>query len=249
MSIKRVLTRAFSPLKTLWHTTGSCYDPVCQRPVREFRPHGKPARPNARCPLCGSLERHRLAWLVMQRHTPVFGTAPRSLLHFAPEPTISAALRKLPGLNYLSVDLAPGRAMQQADITALHFESNRFDLIYCSHVLEHIPDDRQAMRELFRVLAPGGMAIIQVPERGEHTFEDAGITTPDERERAFGQWDHVRWYGADITDRLSSVGFSVERIDGMTLVAENEHDRLGLTADQHSTHVYLCRKPETPAHA
>jgi len=179
----------------------------------------------------------------MERHTPVFGKSHRSLLHFAPEPTISAALKRLKGLNYLSVDLAPGRAMEQADITGLHFKSNRFDLIYCSHVLEHIPDDLKAMRELHRVLAPGGMAIVQVPERGEHTYEDPSITAPAERERAFGQWDHVRWYGADIAERLASVGFSVERVDGMDLVAPEDRDRLGLTADQHSTHVYLCRKP------
>jgi len=242
MNFKRMLTKVLTPVKALWHFSGAYYDPVCQNRVREFRSHGRAARANARCPLCGSLERHRQVWLVMKAHTSVFDTRPTRLLHFAPEPAVSKALRNLKGVNYLSVDLAPDRAMEQADITQLQFNADHFDLIYCSHVLEHVPDDRQAMRELFRVLAPGGIAIVQVPEKGATTYEDPNIDTPEGRADAFGQWDHVRWYGSDIAGRLSAAGFSVERVDSMELVAKQEHERLGLIADQYSTHVYLCRK-------
>ena len=99
------------------------------------------------------------------------------------------------------------------DITHLKYPDNYFDFILCSHVLEHIPNDIDAMKELYRVLKPNdGFGILQVPIEldREITYEDHTITSPIEREKAFGQFDHVRIYGKDYIQRLKSVGFEVE---------------------------------------
>ena len=134
------------------------------------------------------------------------------MLHVAPEPALAPKFRAIPGLDYLSGDLDPAAAMVQMDITDIRYPDNSFDVIYCSHVLEHVPDDRRAMRELARVLKPGGWAVLAVPLR-EHalaTFEDPTITDPKNRDRFFGQSDHVRWYSAsDFQRRLEESGFSV----------------------------------------
>jgi len=100
------------------------------------------------------------------------------------------------------------------DITKIQYPDNSFDAILCHHVLEHIPDYRKALEELFRVLKPGGWAIIQVPiepDRKE-TYQDESVTSPSERERLFGQADHVRKYGRDFILRLHHAGFPVQII-------------------------------------
>jgi SAM-dependent methyltransferase len=98
----------------------------------------------------------------------------------------------------------------QEDITRMTFANSSFDFIYCSNVLEHVLDDRSAMSELFRVLAPGGRLVIQVPIRGDTTYENPAIVSPAERAAHFGQADHVRFYGRDIRVRLEDAGFYVE---------------------------------------
>lgn len=195
--------------------------PVCEGRFRGFLPyHG---RPGVLCPRCRSLERHRVLWLYLQRETSLL-TEPLRTLHIAPEPGIQARLRALPELNYVSADLDPrSPAMVEADITALPWPADSFDFVLCNHVLEHVPDDRAAMREIVRVLAPAGEAILQHPisESRERTFEDPCVVTPRERQQAFGQRDHVRIYGHDFFDRLRDSGLKVTVIDYMaTLDAE-----------------------------
>jgi len=125
------------------------------------------------------------------------------------------------------------------DITNIQFPDGSFDVIYCSHVLEHIPDDSRAMRELSRVLNPDGWAILQVPIHGDKTHEGLSIVDPAERERLFGQPDHVRSYGLDFRDRLVSAGFSVT-VDGFVRsFDESDILRLGLMRNES---VYFCRK-------
>lgn len=177
-------------------------------------PHGVVPRADARCPYCGALERHRLMRLYLEQCTPLARSEPLSLLHFAPEPGLFRWFRTLPALHYVSVDLDSFRAMVHADICALPFPADRFDAILCSHVLEHIPDDRRALAELYRVLRPGGWAILQVPMQAGRaaTLEDPSVVTPADRERLFGQRDHVRLYGADYFDRVRAAGFDV-RLD------------------------------------
>jgi predicted SAM-dependent methyltransferase len=170
-------------------------------------------RPHAQCPNCGSIDRERLVHLYLKHKTNIFASSsePIKLLHMAPEAKLEQELRKYAHIDYLSADLYMARAMVKMDITAMTWADNSFDVIICNHVLEHIPDDRLAMSELYRVLKPKGWAILQVPISYAiaSTYEDTQITTPESREQAFGQSDHVRIYGHDYSDRLASVGFQV----------------------------------------
>jgi len=179
--------------------------PLCGWTGRRFltQPNPRQPRRDAVCPQCGSTERQRLARLLVDIGHPDY------TLHVAPD-GVAGWLRSA-SVDYLSVDLyAP--AMRKADVTDLPFEDQTFDLIWCSHVLEHVEQDRQAMRELHRVLKPGGLAIVQVPIWREATFEDPTITTPEERSAVFYQSDHVRLYGLDIVQRLQQAGFAVSTL-------------------------------------
>ncbi len=185
--------------------------PCCGGRYRRFVPYGvRPRRPHAQCPGCGAVERHRLLWLYLRERTDLL-EKPRRLLHVAPERIFEERLRTLPELRYLSADLASPRAMLRADVQRLPFADGAFDALLCHHVLEHVKDDRAAMRELRRVVRPGGWAILQSPIRSrlEATLEDPSVTDPGERERLFGQRDHVRQYGRDYADRLRAAGFEV----------------------------------------
>ena len=129
-------------------------------------------------------------------------------------------------LNYTTADLYAPKVDVKADILDLPFEDNTFDLIFCNHVLEHIEDDAKAMSELYRVMKPGGMGIFQIPQEieREKTFEDFSITSPEERAKHFGQYDHVRVYGRDYFDRLRKAGFTVKEIDYSSQLSEKEID-------------------------
>jgi SAM-dependent methyltransferase len=189
------------------------YCPLCEATARRFRPFGGGTirRANARCPHCGSLERHRLIWLYLRNETDLLtGPEPKRMLHVAPEPALRRRLIGEPLIDYLSADLDPGLADVQMDITAIEFPAESFDVIYCSHVFEHVPDDARAMRELCRVLRPTGWAILQVPILLERTDEDLSLTDPEERLRRFAQRDHVRAYGPDYAERLRAAGFEVQ---------------------------------------
>jgi SAM-dependent methyltransferase len=196
----------------------------------------KPA-PTSICPRCRSSERHRLAKVVLE---PVIGPTTDRIIHFAPERPVEKWLRAI-GKEYVSADLHSSRAMHQADLTHLPYEDGSFSLVWCSHVLEHIEADHLAMGEIYRVLSPGGAAVIMVPVYGDRTYEDASITTPEERLIHFKQRDHVRLYGRDIVDRLSGTGFQVE-IHTVAQVRQSLVEEMRL--DYPSTReVYWCLKP------
>ena len=186
--------------------------PVCGTVADAFLPGGRPdrPRPDCRCPGCGSLERHRAFWLFYRERTGLFADALR-MLHVAPEPCLAKRFRRLPNITYLSADLNPAKAMIALDLTQSTLPDNGFDVIHASHVLEHISDDVAAMRELHRMLSPGGLALLAVPVWGDTTQEDPAITDPAERARRYGQADHVRMYGRDgiLQQRLRTAGFSV----------------------------------------
>jgi SAM-dependent methyltransferase len=197
---------------------------------------------NARCPRCGSLERHRLIWKYFASRTDLLDGGAKRVLHVAPEPQLGSLLQRLPGVDYLSIDLAEGAAMARMDVTDLALVDDSFDVIICSHVLEHVPDDRRAMRELFRVLRPGGWAILQVPIVGDRTYEDWSVTMPEDRERVFGQRDHVRIYGRDYVNRLVETGFDVCE-DSLPEQGDPRAARYyGLCPDEP---IHFCRKGET----
>jgi SAM-dependent methyltransferase len=192
-------------LRTLIRNRGVAgVDPICG--ARHWRfADGARARPEALCPTCGSAERHRALWLFLARRG---GCAGRRVLHVAPEQGIERRLRAAAS-DYVSTDLEPGLADVEADLTALPFADDSFDVAIVSHVLEHVPDDGKALTELRRVLAGGGLLVMQHPidRERERTFEDWSVTGPDERERVFFQRDHVRIYGRDFVERVRAVGF------------------------------------------
>lgn len=209
------LSYAVRPLLALLLRGRRYTDPIDGKTFRSFLPYGyEKTRENVLSPSTLSLERHRLLWLYLKRETDFF-TRPAQLLHFAPEQAFYKRFRKLRNLQYTTTDLNSPLADVKADICDLPFEDNQFDVILCNHVLEHIPDHLKALSELLRVMKPGGWGIFQVPQdlNRDATFEDPGITDPEERRRLFGQYDHVRVYGKDYFDILKSAGFEVEAVD------------------------------------
>ncbi|MEM8762494.1 MAG: methyltransferase domain-containing protein [Bacteroidota bacterium] len=203
------------PLIALFLKGKAFTDPIDGKRFRKFLPYGyESPRENVLSPSTLSLERHRLLWLFLQNKTNFF-TAPLKLLHFAPEQAFYKRFRKQANLDYVTTDLNSPLADVKADICKLPFENDAFDVILCNHVLEHIPDDTQAMKELHRVLRPGGWGVFQIPQdvTREQTFEDNSITDKRERAKIFGQYDHVRIYGLDYFDKLRSIGFIVESVD------------------------------------
>ncbi|XRG98466.1 methyltransferase domain-containing protein [Salinimicrobium sp. TIG7-5_MAKvit] len=209
------LSYAVKPLFVLSLRGNKYTDPIDGRSFSKFLPYGYgQQRENVLSPSTLSLERHRLLWLYLKDHTTFF-TAPHKVLHFAPEQAFYKRFRKLNNLHYTTTDLNSPLADVKADICDLPFEDNSFDFILCNHVLEHIPDDTKAMQEIYRILSPGGTAILQIPQdlNREKTFEDDSITDPAERAKIFGQYDHVRVYGRDYFDKLREVGFRVEEVN------------------------------------
>ena len=214
---------------------GNTYtDPIDGKSFKTFLPYGYGnQRNNVLSPSTLSLERHRLLWLYLNEKTDFFQSELISdsskseskhiklrdaetnlalkVLHFAPEQAFYKLFRKQKNIDYTTTDLFSPLADVKADICDLPFKDNQYDVILCNHVLEHIPDDTKAMQELYRVLKPGGMAILQIPQDLSRatTFADDSITDQKERAKIFGQYDHVRIYGRDYFDKLRSIGFKV----------------------------------------
>ena len=216
-------------------------DPIDGKTFRKFLPYGYGSpRANVLSPSTLSLERHRLLWLYLTRETDFF-SKPLKVLHVAPEQAFYKRFKKQKNLTYITTDLYSPLADVKADLCALPFEDDSFDVIFCNHVLEHIPDDTQAMCELYRVMKKGGWGIFQVPQdiNRAHTFEDDTITDPAERTRIFGQYDHVRVYGLDYFDRLRQVGFEVEEITYSTYFTAEEIERYRIVPQEI---LPLCKK-------
>jgi len=223
--------------------------PICDSKFKEFAPFGLAPRKNAFCPACGSLERHRLLWKYLNEKTDLFRKDKNiRLLHFAPEKVFYDIFSINQNIDYNPCDLHPesyayeGKVkIKKVDIIDIPFEENYFDVILCNHVLEHISDDALAMSELYRVMKKGAWAILQVPidYNREITYEDFSITTPEGREKAFGQNDHVRWYGRDYKDRLKKVGFVVNEDDFVKSFSRDDLFRYGL---MDSELIYYCKK-------
>ncbi|MEO6350845.1 MAG: class I SAM-dependent methyltransferase [Candidatus Limnocylindrales bacterium] len=211
--------------------------PLCETSFDTFKDDWN--RPNALCWRCGSHERHRAQWLLFDSRPELLRDA-QSLLHFSPEYCLSQRLGSMPGLCYMTTDLDETQdAELRLDITRIELPDDAVDAVLCSHVLEHVQDDAQAMAELRRVTSPKGFCLVMVPldMRRATTYEDPSITNPADRQREYLQFDHVRLYAPDIATRLQGAGFEVETID-MTreIGAEAERYRL-LESDL----IFLCR--------
>lgn len=219
-------------------------DPIDGKSFKSMLPYGyETQRNNVLSPSTLSLERHRLLWLYLNEQTDFFKSelvsdssftntkriklrdaetnSALKVLHFAPEQAFYKLFRNQKNLEYTTTDLFSPLADVKADICDLPFEDNQYDVILCNHVLEHIPDDTKAMQELYRVLKPGGMAILQIPQDLSRatTFADDSITDQKERAKIFGQYDHVRIYGRDYFDKLRSIGFKVVEEDYTNKIA------------------------------
>jgi len=208
--------------------------PICNSNHKAFAFYND--RNNARCVNCESLERHRLLWLFLNDRRGNFLNRIK-LLHFAPEKSFYEFFSKQKNVEYYPCDLHPENynykgtvRINKVSITDIPFRNDFFDIILCNHVLEHIVDENKALIELFRVMKKGGWGIFQVPidYNRETTYEDASITTPKEREKAFGLSDHVRIYGSDYKERLAVSGFKVVELDFVNTFRKEEVFKYGL---------------------
>jgi len=207
------------PIISLFLRGNTFTDPIDEKSFSRFLPYGySNQRDNVLSPSTLSLERHRLLWLYLRDQTDFF-KAKAKVLHFAPEQAFYKRFRKLTNLDYTTTDLNSPLADIKADICNLPFKEDTYDIIFCNHVLEHIPDDTKAMQELFRVLKPGG---------------------PKERAKIFGQYDHVRIYGRDYFEKLRTIGFRVEEVDYTTIVSQEEVTRYCLAKGEI---LPVCYKP------
>jgi SAM-dependent methyltransferase len=207
---------------------------VCSKRYRTFLPYGRlSSRPNALCPNCLSLERHRLIWLYLNEKTDFFKRK-LSVLHIAPEHCFMKDFERQHGEGYITADIESPLAKVKMDIHEMPFGENQFDVVLCNHVLEHVKDDIKALSEIKRVLKPGGWAILLVPffnPIGETTFEDNSITNARERERIFGQSDHVRKYGKDYPNRIKQAGLGVIEDQFAFSMSKEIQFKLGLSPE------------------
>ncbi len=214
--------------------------PICGWKFRRFLSAGIIRRRNARCPRCSSLERHRLVWLYLQRETD-FLSGPKRFLHIAPEFCFTRVMRKMPHVDYVSVDRDSDLADYRMDIMDLRLESETFDCLLCMHVLEHVADDYRALCEMQRILKQGAWAIIAVPidRARESTFEDPRATSGEARLKLFGQTDHVRIFGKDVAQRIERTGFEVTRVEYADRLSYLDRDKYGITGGEE---FYYCKK-------
>jgi SAM-dependent methyltransferase len=215
------------------------YCPLCRSRVRRFGPFGSPPRPDVVCPVCGAFDRHRFAWRLLLRRGLLEAPRRLRLLHVAPETQLERAFRGLGTLDYVSTDISSPRATVRADLTALPFADGSFDAVFCSHVLEHVEDDRRAMTEIRRVTRRSGWALFMVPLFPGETVEDPEATTPAARLALYGKSDHVRMYGElDFPARLGRAGFDVETVSPADVVSQGQARLEGIPA---GTRAFLAR--------
>jgi len=216
-------------------------DPINGRTYRKMFSYGRNnPRPNALAPNSMSLERHRLLWLFLRDKTN-FTTDKIKLLHLAPEYCFLKKFKKMPNLEVTTADLNSPWADIKMDVHDIPFPENSFDVLLGNHLLEHVADDAQVMKEFFRVMKPGGWGIFQVPmdTSRQKTYEDPSITDPKEREKHFWQEDHVRLYGLDFPDRLRAAGFQVSEEDLTTELRTDLVERYALPKGEI---IYWCKK-------
>ena len=250
-SAYRKLSRVYMRVR-LFGNTYQC--PICGRSSSKFYSAGFTFpvlkeqeivgggfRENIRCPNCGSADRERLVYLYLKNKAHV-DTARFAVLHVAPEVSLQRYLKGLSNITHESIDIGSPHADKHMDLRALEYADGLFDIVICNHVLEHIQDDHVAMGEILRVLKPNGFAILQVPIslKLKQTFEDPSVIKPEDRERVFGQNDHIRIYARDYKDRLVAAGFSVEVLDYQAQLGEALARKYALDPKER---LYIAHKP------
>ncbi len=253
---RKVIFNARKTVNSIRYKGDNVHCPCCQKGYKKFLPFpeaqkraqntklshmiGMGLTGHVYCPGCYSTERHRLLRLFHDQKFPV-NKQQIHMLHFAPEETFASYYKSFPNIKYVTTDLFDPNVDVKADITDLPFEDNSFDAVICSHVLEHIPDDHKAMTEIYRILRSDCWAIFCVPMDPSLaiTYEDASIVTQEEREKMFGQSDHVRIYGIDFQQRLSNAGFNVKIITFVDEFSDKEIQKYGL---ERNDRIYLSFK-------
>ena len=234
-------SKFLAPLVDIFYRGNEFTDPINGKSYRKFLPYGYvKQRDNALSPGTLSLERHRLLWLYLNNETNFFSKTLK-VLHIAPEQCFYNLFKNLKNINYTTFDLNSPLADIKGDICNLPFKENSFDFILCNHVLEHINDDKKAMKELYRVLNKNGTAILQVPinQKSSKTFEESSIVDKKKRIEKFGQYDHIRLYGLDYFKKLESFGFKVDPLKYSKEFTESEIIKYGLLKDEI---IPVCKK-------
>ncbi|MGD1846752.1 MAG: class I SAM-dependent methyltransferase [Salibacteraceae bacterium] len=227
---------------TIVYQGGNYQCPVCQQSFRKFIPISNDVGfADELCPSCGSIKRMRLQWLFLHHELNIDYNL-WTVLDFSPHRALSTRLCDIVSINYISTDYETAKEDRRYDITLLPEPDQRFHLVICYHVLEHIPDDEAAMKELYRITRPGGYTILQVPFHEGATKEDPAITSPEERLAHFGQEDHVRLYGRkDFSQRLRNVGFEVKERRYAKELGEEAIEHYRLNPDEV---IFVARRPQ-----
>lgn len=233
--VKKALAPAYSGTKF----TCNC----CNKSFRKFRPKGKVnLRKNAECPNCGSLERTRVLDFYLHNETGLYTKKGLKVLHFAPELCLYNALNQL-DVEYIDGDINPDLARHVVDVTNIPYPDNYFDYIICSHVLGHVPDEAKALSELKRVINTKGTILIMslIDHQKEQTYEDACLTTPEEKLKHYTEPDLCRLYGRDFRNRLENAGFSVSEIDYRKQFSKEDQYKFQL-GDGNRELIFQCKK-------
>ncbi len=214
--------------------------------IKEKQIIGAGLRPNTVCPYCQSTDRDRLIFLYFKNKLDIFNQKLK-ILHIAPEPALYKFLKKQKNLLYYtgtkySEGIYFHQNIDSVDLLQIPYKDEEFDLVICNHVLEHIVDDAKAMSEIFRVIYKGGSAILQVPISNiiDSTYEDETITISSEREKHFGQFDHVRIYGKDYVNRLENAGFRVETYNAFK--DNSNHEKLNKLSLNKNENLFIAHK-------
>ena len=242
---KRIHIHLFiNKMTSFFYRGNTLYCNCCNRSFRKFKPKGNTLvqRANAECPYCGSLERIRNLLFYLENETDLL-TGNYRLLHFAPEWSLLPVFKKNKKLVHITADINPNVAEYQIDITNIPFPDNSFDYIICSHVLGHVPDEKKAIEELFRVLKTGGTALIAtlIDLKNPHTFETSEADTPQKRLHYYSEPDLLRLHGTDFGDRLAQGGFNVETINYPLVLGKEMQQKYAL-GDGSRELIFKCTK-------
>ena len=238
-TLKYWLKKARNVVLSLIYCGKERYCPVCDKLSKKFVKHG--IVENARCVHCGAHERHRIVWLYLNRKTDLFNGAPKKMLTVGVDLPFEKPLKSRLGANYLTADLFDPLAMIKMDVTNIHYPDASFDVIYCSHVLAYVPNDRQGMRELFRVLKPHGWAILADPIRYTKTIDLPFIDKASSTFKTFDtEEDIFHHYGPDYEERLRAAGFKTQAIRPADFLNAEEMEYMGITTMAND--IFYCTK-------
>lgn len=226
-------------LQSLFYRGKGFTCPICKVNLKRYMSYRNTGDPT--CPRCRTSRRHRFYWYYLNEYSDLFDGRNKRVLHLAPEYYLKSIFQQRLGDAYLPTGYNDPRVKHMLDLNNANEADESFDVIICNHVLEHVPDDLKAMREIRRMLKPDGWALITVPQlASDKTFEDPAHKSPKERKQFYGQWDHLRAYGSDFAERLRSQGFAVESIYPQDLLSETKVRDLCLRADKDP--LFIVRK-------